>query len=1049
MDTMVGYAIVSSTVLIMVWQAISHLNQGRRKSGSLLSSLKMADIEVGDTLPPSRASSSQSLVSPRIDYASDMTPFPTHSKQRQTDKRQTMKQEISELQETNIGRYSILDRTTEKLAECQGIIELIHGLSGEYNIEVNQDIIEAPLEGATLAELELRQASLLELYERMYQLTFEDTIQEIRKRELGLQENQEKITKALVDAETSELSTQLEQLRREEEMYREIRSAQTVSFLEKLDFSKLNEDGSIRLKAHFKFYHSRLSEKERLQFEAELYRHFADLIHDCEEQEELHEMEFEDLPTHLLTELNERRNKRIVALNAKDEIERKAARAEEIRLSIESAKSSSDLDRIRITGVDTTQQEELNELLARTRENLVCDELNSKILDCEYVLELDAINIEGVTDEQSELLTEFKTARRTELVEIARQRKFTEQYTRYLDSIPRIEDIEKLLSVDIVNITEKQHQELEELRLTRFDYLEEIEKQRVEEAQAKQYQLLRGLLETAKSSVVLDKIDIEEVNKEQEARLIEIKEEVREILVEDEMITTHVEKAEKKSKKAPTPDEFDYEPESAFRTRIKTLDAGDGHVRFSLMWDNMNDLDLIVRTSSGEIIHRGKRKSSCGGHLDLEMNSQPEMKSALENIVWPKSTTPPPGIYNVFIWHRKRHQRLRKSDPTIFTLRSKVGADYLQHSGKTSFGDNLKLIASIEVPDAETMEKRTQSEAELYRHQRADVMSAQSVEEFPTIDDDISTVHRVMLNRLMEKRESELEEAQRKQYIAEQETQYNQIMEEINESTDLDELSAIRYSQISSDVVKYIEKAIVKRRRLIEAGLKKQQQIESQQQIENYRTQINESEDLTTLSSIVFEGVEDRQAKTLQQLRIARRKVIQNTANSVEIEQDKQVRLHAALNEAYKRGGLQPLGADEWRKEDFEERLQQAGANSGGVQISLLWDNKNDFNLLAISPSGEIVHPRNRESKDGGILDIEMNQKGSSRAPVENIYWPEKKAPKGTYYVYVHFYKEHELFKKTNLSECRIQILNKGDRSEFSAQMSTSNKLQFITMAKV
>ncbi len=159
--------------------------------------------------------------------------------------------------------------------------------------------------------------------------------------------------------------------------------------------------------------------------------------------------------------------------------------------------------------------------------------------------------------------------------------------------------------------------------------------------------------------------------------------------------------------------------------------------------------------------------------------------------------------------------------------------------------------------------------------------------------------------------------------------------------------------------------------------------------------------------------------------------------------------MHAALNEAYKRGGLQPLGADEWRKEDFEERLQLAGANSGGVQISLLWDNKNDFNLLAISPSGEIVHPRNRESKDGGILDIEMNQKGSSRAPVENIYWPEKKVPKGTYYVYVHFYKEHELFKRTNLSECRIQILNKGERSEFSAQMSTSNKLQFITMAKV
>lgn len=1049
MNTMIGYAIVTSIVLVMVWQAASNLSQGRRKPESLLGALKMEDIEVEDILPPSRASLSQSLVGTRVEYSPEMAPFPSRQIQHQTDKRGPMKQEITDLQETNIERHAILDRTTEKRDECKGIIELIQGLSEEYNIEVNQDLVETPLEGATLVELELRQAALLELYERMYQLTFEDAIQEIRKRELGLHESQEKATKALIDAETDELSSQLEQLRREEELYREIRSAQTVNYLESLDFSGLNEEGSTRLKAHYEFYLSRLSEKERLQFEAELYRHFSDLIHDCEDQEELHNMEFEDLPADLLAELDERRNKRILALDAKDQSEREDARAEEIRLGIESAKSSSALDRIRITGVNPTQQEELKQLAARTRENLVCDELNSKILDCEYVLELDAIRIQGVTDEQFELLTEIKITRRGELVELARQRKFTEQYTRYLDSIPRIEETEELLAVDFINITETQQQELEELRLTRLDYLEEIERQRVEEAQAKQYQLLRGRLETAKSSAEIDKIEIEEINEEQEARLIEIKEEVREILVEDEMITTYVEKAEKKSKKPPIPDEFDFEPEAAFRTRIKTLDAGDGHLRFSLLWDNMNDLDLIVRTSNGEIIHRGKRKSSCGGHLDLEMNSQPEMKSALENIVWPQSTTPTPGIYNVFVWHRKRHQRLRKSDPTIYTLRSRVGADYFQHSGKTSFGDKLKLIASIEVPDAETMNKRLESESELYRLQRADVVSAQTVEELPTINDKVSTVHTVMLKRLMEKRESELEEVKRKQYIAEQEEQYNKIVAEIEASRDLDELAAIRYSHISSDVVKYIEKALLKRRKLIEAGIKKQEQIEYQELFEKYRSMINEAEDLTTLASIVFEDTDDRQLKTLQQLRIARRKVMQNTANSSEIEMDKQVRLHTALNEAYKRGGLQPLGDDEWLKEDFEERLQQAEANSGDLQVSLMWDNKNDFNLLVVSPSGEIIHPRNRKSQDGGILDVEMNQKGNTRVPVENAYWPEKKTPKGTYYVYVHFYKEHELIKRTNLYECRIQILNKGDRSEFSAQMSTANKLQFITLVEV
>ncbi|MEC9090361.1 MAG: hypothetical protein VYC11_03215, partial [Candidatus Thermoplasmatota archaeon] len=290
MDKMVGYAIVSTIVLAMIWQVVTNLNRGRRKSESLLSTMKMDDIEVEDSLPPSRTPAPQSLVNPRIEYSLDMTPFPSQSNQNQDDNRQSMKKEISELEEINVERYTVLERSTEKMAECKGIIELIRGLSEEYNIEVNQELIEAPLEGATLAELELRQSTLLELYDRMYQLSFEDTIQEIRKREIDLQEYQDGEAKTRIDNETSKLTTQLEQLRHEEQLYREIRSAQTVGYLESLDFSELDEAGSTRLKAHYDFYHSRLSEKARLQFEAELYRHFTDMILDCEDQEELRKM---------------------------------------------------------------------------------------------------------------------------------------------------------------------------------------------------------------------------------------------------------------------------------------------------------------------------------------------------------------------------------------------------------------------------------------------------------------------------------------------------------------------------------------------------------------------------------------------------------------------------------------------------------------------------------------------------------------------------------------------------------------------------------------
>ncbi len=114
---MVSYAIVTSIVLVMVWQAITHLNQGRRKTQSLLGSFKMDDIEVEDVLPPSRMGAPQSLVAPRIEYSADMTPFPSSKGADIRDSREVMKQEISELTEVNIERYSVLERSTEKVAE--------------------------------------------------------------------------------------------------------------------------------------------------------------------------------------------------------------------------------------------------------------------------------------------------------------------------------------------------------------------------------------------------------------------------------------------------------------------------------------------------------------------------------------------------------------------------------------------------------------------------------------------------------------------------------------------------------------------------------------------------------------------------------------------------------------------------------------------------------------------------------------------------------------------------------------------------------------------
>lgn len=1048
-----GYIVVAVIAGILVWQAMIHLGSKKRKRTSLIGTFSLEDIEVSDGPLQSRPTNTSSLLVPRVDYQEELVPFPTpsapNSGAESIDNREGIEGEISTLREVAIERYSVRERSGEKVSECKELIQLIRGLVEQYNAEIDEEILDAPLEGLTLAELDSRQSILLDIYDHLYQHSFEEEVQKIRRRELELESIEDEQERAEISGELSELSNTLENLRREEELYRDIQSAKTLQFLEALDLSGLDEDTTLRLKAHFEFYHSRLSEIERLHAEADRYEFHSNAILDSEDKDELSAMRFDGVNSRMRAELEDRREKRIAALSLRDLKLQEEANAAELRLEIESAPTSSALDLIIISGVNTAQEQELQHLLSNKRQSLVCEELKNVILGCEYVLELDALLLEGINNDQLSELLELRQEKRIELVEFARLLKFDEEHTKYLDKIPRIEEIEDLLEIEIENVSEAQKQDLEELRLSRLDYLQDLENQRIEREQAENYQNIRKAIESAKTSTEAEEITIEDVNDEQEETLLEIKQEVLAILIEDEKISELVEKAEKKSNKSPKPIDFEIDYESTFRTRVKALGAKDGLLRLSLLWDNMNDLDLIVRTPKGDIIHRGSRTSPCGGNLDLEMNSQPEISAALENIVWANGKIPPEGKYNVFIWHRNRYQKLRRTDPTEYILRAKAGAEYYQYKGKTSFGDDLHLIATIDVPDSISMQKRMDSESQLYQEQRKAAKSATSADDFPEISDNLSSLHKVMLTRIMEKQTTEWEEKAREKLLAKQEAEFAKIMDAIATATDLDELSAIRYDIVSEDAIKSVERAITKQKKAIESGLKKQASEEERQKVNAFKEQINQASTLTDLSSIVFDGIGKRHADALQKMRVAKRKVLQNKMSSEDVERDKQDRLHKALNEAYSRGGLQPIPDDEWRSSEFTKRLDEVGASSGGIQISLLWDNKNDFNLLVITPSREVIHPRSRESTDGGVQDIEMNEKGESKTPIENIYWPEEKVPKGAYYVYVHFYREHQMFRRVDISECRIQIINQGKKTEYTAQMSLSNKLQFVTMIKV
>ena len=144
--------------------------------------------------------------------------------------------------------------------------------------------------------------------------------------------------------------------------------------------------------------------------------------------------------------------------------------------------------------------------------------------------------------------------------------------------------------------------------------------------------------------------------------------------------------------------------------------------------------------------------------------------------------------------------------------------------------------------------------------------------------------------------------------------------------------------------------------------------------------------------------------------------------------------------------GIEAAELSDELEDEFAERLAREGAKTGDVQISLIWNNYNDLDLHVVCPSGERIFFDNRNSKCGGELDVDMNVKPASRKPVENVYWPEGKAPRGTYKVYIHHYAKHNKGFRSNKdpTEFRLLVDMEGTKKEFKGEISNGEPLRLV-----
>ena len=95
---------------------------------------------------------------------------------------------------------------------------------------------------------------------------------------------------------------------------------------------------------------------------------------------------------------------------------------------------------------------------------------------------------------------------------------------------------------------------------------------------------------------------------------------------------------------------------------------------------------------------------------------------------------------------------------------------------------------------------------------------------------------------------------------------------------------------------------------------------------------------------------------------------------------------------------------------EIRRRVTSAGGQVENVDIraSLLWNNRNDLDIHVVTPYGEHIFFAQRQSSCGGWLDVDMNVRGETTTPVENIRWARGRARDGRYRVFVQNYAFHE-----------------------------------------
>jgi hypothetical protein len=346
---------------------------------------------------------------------------------------------------------------------------------------------------------------------------------------------------------------------------------------------------------------------------------------------------------------------------------------------------------------------ELAERLRLEKEDEAKDLVITAINDAQNVEQLDQIEFTGVAAEEILKLEKILGKQRAALEKFAERTRKDTMRTNYkllANSITNAQSSDDLRTLPELELFDKDAERIKSSFEKKLTEVRKNERQALERENASR---IKGEIESLlifEDAMTLEISGVSDNDGTRLLRLLEIKAEELRIQKEE------TERFERRSANlsqvletsiAASQSTFieGCERNDDFVQRMNRENASVGPLTFTLLWDNMNDLDLLIRSPNGDIIHHGSRQSRDGGTLELDMNAKGRTKRPIENVLWMQDA--PGGSYHVFVHHHSKHGRLFDSDPTTYTVRISSNDELYSSEGRISNGEPVKHIGCFNI----------------------------------------------------------------------------------------------------------------------------------------------------------------------------------------------------------------------------------------------------------------------------------------------------------------------------------------------------------------